>query len=166
MSEYFIDVNNKKLSLNLKKDDIIEIDGKEFPYEILQKSDYTYVLRFNHKLYTITKVTNENNPFGILVEGNYFQVSVRTKLEVLAAELAEKGQSSSQGKKVKSPMPGLVLKIKKQVGDKVSAGESVMILEAMKMENDIKSPKDGIISQILVTEKQAVEKSAHLFSLD
>ena len=62
-------------------------------------------------------------------------------------------------------MPGLVLKILKKVGDNISKGETVMILEAMKMENEIKSNVDGIITEIHVSEGKPVEKYIPLFSL-
>ncbi len=166
MNNFAVSVNSKKLNIVLKSELLVEIDGKEYAYELLQKSSYTYLLRFDNKVYTITRVSGENNPFGILVEGNYFQASVRTKLEELAAAIAEKKHKETHRSTAVSPMPGLVLKIKKQVGDHVEFGESVMILEAMKMENDIKSPFSGIIKQMHVAEKQAVEKNAKLFSLE
>jgi biotin carboxyl carrier protein len=62
-------------------------------------------------------------------------------------------------------MPGLVLKILKKAGDKIKKGETVMILEAMKMENEIKTNIDGTIAEIFVTEGKAVEKYISLFSL-
>ena len=62
-------------------------------------------------------------------------------------------------------MPGLILKIRKKVGEKVEQGESVIILEAMKMENDLKAPASGIIDNILVSEGSAVEKGVVLFSI-
>ncbi len=166
MSEYVSFVNDQKIHINLKNETMVDIDGKSYTYEILQKSDYTYVLRFKNKLYTITKVNGENNPFGILIEGNYLQVSVYSKVEDLALQMANSQQKSSGTKIIKSPMPGLVLKIKKNAGDSVSAGESIMILEAMKMENEIKSPLDGIIKELFVAEKQTVDRNEKLFVLE
>jgi pyruvate carboxylase subunit B len=63
-------------------------------------------------------------------------------------------------------MPGLILKIRKSVGEKVEQGESVIILEAMKMENDLKAPASGYIENIFVTEGSAVEKGTTLLSID
>lgn len=62
-------------------------------------------------------------------------------------------------------MPGLVLKILKKVGDKVQKYDTVMILEAMKMENEIKASIDGIITEINVSEGKPVEKYISLFSI-
>ena len=67
---------------------------------------------------------------------------------------------------MKAPMPGMVLKIKKQVGDNVVRGESVLILEAMKMENDLRAHTSGIIKSLNVKEGMAVEKGYMLFIIE
>ena len=62
-------------------------------------------------------------------------------------------------------MPGMIIKIKKKAGEKVNSGESILILEAMKMENDIRSPISGIIENIKINEGKTVEKGAKLFTI-
>ena len=69
-------------------------------------------------------------------------------------------------KELKSPMPGLVIKIDIKPGDSVAKGDPLMILEAMKMENQIKSKGDGVIAEILVNEGQAVEKNELLIRFE
>jgi biotin carboxyl carrier protein len=63
---------------------------------------------------------------------------------------------------VKSPMPGKVVKILVAAGDAVKAGQGVVVVEAMKMENELKSPRDGTISEVRAREGQAVEAGAEL----
>lgn len=65
-----------------------------------------------------------------------------------------------------SPMPGTILKVNVKVGDTVKAGDSVVILEAMKMENDITAPKDGVVKELFVDEKQTVAKGEALFEVE
>ena len=62
-------------------------------------------------------------------------------------------------------MPGLVVKIIKRIGDKIIRGDTVMILEAMKMENEIKSNVEGILSDIYVEEGKPIEKYIPLFRI-
>lgn len=66
------------------------------------------------------------------------------------------------GEVVKSPMPGNILKIVASVGQHVNEGDTIIVLEAMKMENDIVASKSGTLSQILVTKGQVVETGAQL----
>ena len=63
-------------------------------------------------------------------------------------------------------MPGLVLSVEARIGQEVKKGDAVLILEAMKMENVIKSPGEGVIKKILVKQGQAVEKGLVLVELD
>ena len=69
----------------------------------------------------------------------------------------------AEGETVDAPMPGKVLKILKSVGDSVAAGDVVILLEAMKMENEITASVDGTIKQIPVSEGQAVNPGDVLF---
>lgn len=64
---------------------------------------------------------------------------------------------TADGQKVISPMPGTILNVKVSVGAYVKKGEVIMILEAMKMENDIVAPVDGTIKQIVVQKGSAVQ---------
>jgi pyruvate carboxylase subunit B len=67
---------------------------------------------------------------------------------------------------VVAPMPGLVIRVEVQVGDRVRAGQGVVIVEAMKMENELKAPGDGLVARVEVEVGQAVEKGAVLLVLE
>ena len=71
-------------------------------------------------------------------------------------------QKAKKGVKIKSQMPGKIVRILVKVGDAVIRGQSLLVMEAMKMENEIKSPQDGIIKEIKVKESQAIETGAEL----
>ncbi|MEE8573603.1 MAG: biotin/lipoyl-containing protein, partial [Gemmatimonadota bacterium] len=74
------------------------------------------------------------------------------------------GQQGKQqtGGVVKAPMPGLVLRLEVEVGQRVEAGAGVVVLEAMKMENEIKSTGSGVVKTIHVSVGEAVDKGAPL----
>lgn len=77
--------------------------------------------------------------------------------KILAGSAAKKKKP-----KLKSQMPGKILKIMVEAGQAVEAGASIMVMEAMKMENEIKSPQAGVVKTISVSEGQAVETGAEL----
>lgn len=66
-------------------------------------------------------------------------------------------QAAASGTKVVSPMPGTILKINVNQGQAVKAGDVILVLEAMKMENDIVAPSDGVVKQILVSKGSTVD---------
>ncbi len=73
--------------------------------------------------------------------------------------------SLAAGEPVKAPMPGVVLKVQVQQGQAVKAGQVLVILEAMKMENEIVAPQDGTVAQIVAAKGASVESGAPLVIL-
>ncbi len=163
MPDYFVDLNRKEKSVRFTAPGEIEIDGRSYHYRIEEINENYYLLRLNNRVYKINKVSGDKSNSLILIEGKYFETEVRTNLEQKARQVLSNVKQKSHHSLIKSPMPGMVLKIKKNAGDEVAQGESIMILEAMKMENDIKSPFSGVIKDIYVDEGSAVEKGAKLF---
>lgn len=70
------------------------------------------------------------------------------------------------GYKVKAPLPGTVMSLPVKVGDSVASGATVCVLEAMKMENDIHTPKGGVVKQILVNVGDAVPQDGDIMILE
>ncbi len=84
-----------------------------------------------------------------------------------AAPAAPKAASGAQGSvKATAPMPGTILKINVTVGQAVKSGDSLCVLEAMKMENDIPSPADGTVASIEVTKGSSVQSGEVLITLN
>ncbi len=82
-----------------------------------------------------------------------------------APKPATKPTQATGGGTVKSPLPGLVLDVLVKVGDPVKAGQKIMVLETMKMENHIPSPFDGVIKSILANKGDTVSEGQALFEI-
>jgi biotin carboxyl carrier protein len=91
-------------------------------------------------------------------------VTVSDPLTHLAAQAAG-GKGGRRQQKVTAYMPGRVVAVLVQEGEEVQAGQGVVVLEAMKMENEIRAESDGTIRQVFVTPGQAVEGGDPLFEL-
>jgi pyruvate carboxylase subunit B len=76
------------------------------------------------------------------------------------------GGADLAGKTLVAPMPGLVVKVEVEVGQAVRAGQGVVVVEAMKMENELKAPSDGVVASIAVQPGQTVDKGATLLVLE
>ena len=95
----------------------------------------------------------------------WWRVEVEDERAARLKQLA-RGEASTAGTvEVKAPMPGLVVRLPVQKGEVVKKGQSLAVIEAMKMENDIKSPADGIVAAVHTAERIAVEKNTRLLTL-
>lgn len=83
-----------------------------------------------------------------------------------AAPAAPAHAPTGNGQVETAPIQGKILRVEAQAGDHVEAGDVVMILEAMKMENEIMAPKAGTIGQIFVSDGETVDAGADLYSLE
>ncbi len=93
------------------------------------------------------------------INGKTVLAKYQSELEVLLQSMGLSNQNQKKIKELKSPMPGLIKKIMVNVGDSIPKGEPLLTLEAMKMENILKSPADVKIALIKVSEGNAVDKN-------
>ncbi|MDO5459795.1 MAG: biotin/lipoyl-containing protein [Eubacteriales bacterium] len=107
------------------------------------------------------KVTLNNRVYEVEVEEGEAMLVDEYALAAPAAPAAPAG-SLAAGEVVKSPMPGNVLKINVAQGQQVKEGDVLLILEAMKMENEVVSPKAGTVAQVVVAKGAVVETGSAL----
>jgi len=167
MNEFVVTVNEKKKPVNILNDTELKIENKKCSYEISHVHNNTYLLKFGNNYFEIVADKVNNEHFSVLLNGYHFDAVVRTALQEKAIHLLEEAQTAAHHQfEVKAPMPGIILKVKKQDGDTILQGESIIILEAMKMENDLKAPQAGIIKEIYISEGNTVEKGDKLFLIE
>lgn len=124
------------------------------------------LLRLRQQTFVVYDVVLEEEFLHFRINGERYSVSVRDEQALLLEKMGFKsGNRKNQGV-LKSPMPGKIMALRKSVGDTVTAGEAVVILEAMKMENELKAPSGGVIKAILVKEGQSVEKNIPLLEIE
>ncbi len=166
MSDFVVTINSKKKSIRLSGDSLIYVNNREYHQELYRLSGHTYLLKLDNKIYEISALQLDQERYQISIDGKSIETLIRTNLQERAAKLLEQKGTVSHKINVAAPMPGMILKIKKAIGDEVIQGESVIILEAMKMENDLRAQVSGNIKEINVKEGMAVEKGFILFSIE
>ncbi len=88
-----------------------------------------------------------------------------TETNIQSNPVPSQSVSSGDELEIKAPMAGSIYKIEVASGDRVSKGDTVIVLEAMKMENEIVAPEDGVVGEILVNLNQRVESGQLLLTL-
>ncbi len=110
--------------------------------------------------------------YTITVNGSAYDVTVEetgagsAPAAAPAAPKAAAPKAAAGGAPINAPMRGTIVDIKVKVGDKVTNGTVVAVLEAMKMENDIVSDRDGVVASICVNKGEAVETGAPVVTLN
>lgn len=125
---------------------------------------FTFTIRGNK--YDVELLNIEDNSAEIEVNGSHYEVEIHKEIkatktpklvraQVFPSGEADKSKTSKPSERkgaggIKAPLPGTILEIKVKVGDDVKAGDTLLIMEAMKMENNIKADKGGKITDIKV----------------
>jgi len=100
--------------------------------------------------------------YKVSVDEKPFSVSISNPLDQLISAMGFELGSARNVSHIEAPMPGLILDIPVSEGDEVKEGDALVVLEAMKMENVILSPREGVIAKIVVEKGAAVDKKALL----
>ena len=167
MSDYVITIGGSKRQVKIINEKKASIDGKIVDYGLESLNCSTYLLRINNNFYEISAEKIDDVMYSLLVKGKNINTVARTELQERATKFVEDAKvSANHHQDIKAPMPGMVLKIKKSAGDEINTGDSILILEAMKMENDLKAHTSGRIKEIYVSEGSAVEKGDKLLTIE
>ncbi len=136
--------------------DILEIGEGEF-----------HVLKNNTSYNaTIQSIDYQNKTATVRVHNQTYQVNISDKYDQLVKKMGLSIASNAIARDVKAPMPGLVLDILVEAGQAIEKGDSLLILEAMKMENVLKAAGSGTIKSIEVAKGAAVDKNQILIELE
>lgn len=137
------------------------IDGDSFDWDVVKFRENSFSIIKDMVSYNVEvlSVKPEEKSFFIKVDGIKYHLNVKDKYDELLHSLGMDNLASKKVADLKAPMPGLVLEIAVEVGQEVAKGDTLLILEAMKMENVIKSPTDGFIKSLAVSQSETVEKN-------
>jgi biotin carboxyl carrier protein len=114
----------------------------------------------------LVDLTFEGTPPDLGMVGSGMRSYVRVESERMrAAAHAKKGGSGGSEKTIKSPMPGRVVKVLVKAGDEIAAGQALLVVEAMKMENEIRAKAAGSVAEVHVAAGATVESNAKLITL-
>ena len=150
----------------------LEINGKEYSVTINEFSAFEAVVTLNEKTYTVglkdlgIEQVSDLQPRSV-VETNVVSPSpISSPAPVISSGLLpKKPVLVVSASSIVAPLPGLILKIHVKPGDAVKAGQNLVVMEAMKMENDVQAPGNGTVKSILVKDGDSVNEGDVLIEL-
>lgn len=157
---YKIKVNDRFDYSVAQKDGKLIIDDHETNADLRQLGSTVYHIISDLKSYNaeIVSFDKATKTAVIKVNGTIYNVVAKDQYDLLLDKLGLSDLNSAKVSEVKAPMPGLVLKVFVKEGAEVKKGENLFVLEAMKMENIIKSPADVTVKTIKIKPGDKVEK--------
>jgi biotin carboxyl carrier protein len=109
----------------------------------------------------------EGGEIDVALEGRRFHAVVATRaVEGRGRRSAAAGVRVEGVQAISAPMPGRIVRVLVTAGERIAAGQGVVVVEAMKMENELRSPKDGVVKEVRVQEGAAVESGAVLVVIE
>jgi biotin carboxyl carrier protein len=147
------ELNNEKHEIEIKRDGekvFARIDDREYNLEASEVEPNVYLLKNDNQIYQIYVAPN-----GMVNLGNHqFEISITDPKRLRGSNAA--GANATGISEIKTAMPGKLVRILTEIGAEIKQGDSVLVVEAMKMQNEMKAPKDGIVKEIRFAEGATV----------
>jgi biotin carboxyl carrier protein len=140
-----------------------KLDGRELPVDVVATGTSVLSLLLEGRSYEV-KQEQTAGETNIVVGNHRFNATVRDPRSLRSRRASETG---AQGvRRITAPMPGKVVRVLASIGDALEAGQPVLVIEAMKMQNELKSPKRGMLKKLNVTAGAAVEAGQALAEVE
>ena len=163
--KYITTVDDKQFLVEIIDEKHISVDGKVYEVDFESVSGQpVYSLILDGKSHEAYVASGDNN-WQVLLRGRLFPVTVEDEREKRLRTAAGGGVAETGEFRLRSPMPGLVVAIPVEEGQPVKRGQVLLILESMKMQNELKSPRDGTVGRIRVKPGETVEQKQTLLSV-
>jgi biotin carboxyl carrier protein len=142
----------------------LEVEGRKLEADFRRLPDgEVYSLLIEGRSHEV-RIAATQGVLDVTLDGAVFPVEVRHPLEKLL-QSTRKSVDAAAGETVTAPMPGLVVAVKVRPGDAVVAGQSVVVVEAMKMQNELTTRHAGLVREVLVHERASVAAGQPLIRL-
>jgi len=163
--KYITTVDDKQFLIEIIDEKHISVDGKIYQVDFESVSGQpVYSLIVDGKSHESYVAPGDHN-WQVLIRGRLYPVTVEDEREKRLRSAAGGGVAETGEFLLRAPMPGLVVTVPVAEGQAIKKGQVILILESMKMQNELKSPRDGIMGRIRVKPGETVEQKQTLLNV-
>ncbi len=157
---YQVKVKGKEFTVSLQNG-VIRINDKELPWDMqsLDAGSYHVISGGDSYRIQLGDISADGKRLKLVINGATLEIELQDRYDLLLHKLGMDQQEGTEANQITAPMPGLILEVMVSEGQEVEEGQPLLVLEAMKMENVIKSTGTGSIKSIAVEQGQNVEKN-------
>ncbi len=163
---YFVTIDGREQTVDIQArptgDLAVSLDGRPVDADVVTLDDGSLSIRIDGRVLDLT-VEGEPPEVGVVASGHRAYVRVESE-RLRAAVAAKRGGLGGAEKSLSAPMPGRVAKVLVSIGDEVKAGQGVLVVEAMKMENELRAKGAGRVAEIHVQPGETIEAGARLIT--
>ena len=147
--------NSYEVSLNLVDDTAaVTVDERHYELQVRNLANGEYLLRDGAKVYNCRVEQKSADTFAVVLHGRYYEIALTDPKRLRSGQ--NSGSHHSGAAEIVSPMPGKIVRLLVKPGDEVEAGAGIIVVEAMKMQNEMKAPKSGTVISINAEEGATV----------
>jgi biotin carboxyl carrier protein len=162
-----IDGETIEVDIKLEGDRLLAVVGdREYSLEISEPEDGVLLFKKGSQIFEVfvTQPNSPDSPTHVAIRGSEYDVSIidPKRLRGTRSDHAHAGGAVE----IKTAMPGKVVRLLAGVGDEVNKGDGVVVVEAMKMQNEIKAPKAGLVREVRVAENDTVNAGQTLVVIE
>ncbi len=162
--KYVTIINDTRFEIDIEKDGTLKVNGEPREVDFLSLGPSLYSILMNHRSYEAL-IEEREGKYDVLMQGRLYTGEVLDeRAQLLATRRGSLGAESGEIS-IKAPMPGLIAAIPVTEGEAVVKGQTIVILESMKMQNELKAPREGTVQRISVQPGQTVEQNKLLVTL-
>jgi pyruvate carboxylase subunit B len=162
---YIVTVSGRTVEMDLEDDSVV-VDGRRMHAELAGGGVLRHLLLDGKSHPLLVRPGETRGAWGIELDGRRYAVEALDERTRAIRALTGTARTTRAAPAIRAPMPGLILRLEVAEGETVAAGQGVVIMEAMKMENELRADGGGVVSRIRVTAGQAVEKGAILMEFE
>jgi len=164
--KYFVDIGKERLEVELDGE-TARVNGSSYPVHLADvEGTPVHMVRMGERVHRVVAVRHaERGRYTLRLDGWRFEAEALDERTRAIRDLTGEQAVHAGPLPVRAPMPGLIVRVHVDVGDAVTAGQGVISMEAMKMENELRATTAGTVKAVLVQPGQAVEKGAVLVEL-
>lgn len=160
--KYYAKADDKDFEIEIGDGEIL-VNGERYKIDFQELPEAGMVsLIINHRSLEAVVEEREESVSSVLIRGELYEVQVQDERAYRLAQARGTMKAITGDAVIKSPMPGIIIAVPVQVGDVVQKEDKVVILESMKMENELRSPISGVVTKVNVTPGASVEKNQAL----
>src|SRR5574341_515771 len=163
--KYLTTVNNEQFEIEIERDGVVLINGLECQVDFKSMGQHAiYSLIIDNQSFEAVAEFRDG-VYHVLIMGDLYEITVTDERTLRLSKSTGVADDPTGDVQIRSPMPGLIVDVPVVVGQAVKKGQTVVILESMKMENELKAPRDGTVHRVEVGKGDSVEQNKVLLTI-